>query len=115
MDAYLKRFERFAESAKWKKTDWATHLSALLQGKALDVYSRLSVGEATDFDALKTALLKRFQLTEEGFRGKFRTSRAEVGETPGQFVTRLEDYLLKWMDLAKVPQTYDGLKDVILR
>lgn len=42
MDAYLKRFERFATSAEWPKKEWATNLSALLQGKALDVYSRLS-------------------------------------------------------------------------
>jgi len=115
MDAYLKRFERFAETAKWNRTVWATHLSALLQGKALYVYSRLSVDDALDYDHLRTALLKRFQLTEEGFRNKFRNSKAEVGETPLQFVVRLEDYLLRWMDLAKVPKDYVGLKDLILR
>ena len=82
MDAYLKRYERFAETAKWEKSEWATNLSALLQGKALDVYSRLSVDDAINYDALKTSLLKRFQLTEEGFRGKFRSSKPETGETP---------------------------------
>ena len=67
MDAYLKRFERFAISAGWEKSNWATNLSALVQGKALDVYSRLST-DALDHDKLKDALLKRFQLTEEGFK-----------------------------------------------
>ena len=71
MDAYLKRFERFAENAKWPKEEWATNLSALLQGKALDVYSRLSADDALKYDALKEALLTRYQLTEEGFRVKF--------------------------------------------
>ena len=46
MDSFLKRFERFATNAKWPKEEWATNLSALLQGKALDVYSRLSASEA---------------------------------------------------------------------
>ena len=115
MDSYLKRFERFATNAKWPKEEWATNLSTLLQGKALDVYSRLSSAEALDYDKLCDALLKRYQLTEEGFRQKFRTSKQEVGETAGQFVVRLTNYLSRWMELGKVSATYEGLKDLILR
>ena len=115
MDSYLKRFERFATNAKWPKEEWATNLSTLLQGKALDVYSRLSSTEALDYDKLCDALLKRYQLTEEGFRQKFRTSKQEVGETAGQFVVRLTNYLSRWMELGKVDETYEGLKDLILR
>lgn len=115
MDAYLKRFERFAEYVGWEKSNWATNLSALMQGKALDVYSRLSPTDSLNYDKLKDALLKRFQLTEEGFRSKFRSSKPEVGETSSQFVVRLKDYLSSWMDLAKVTQDYDGLRDLILR
>lgn len=38
LDSYLKRFERFAISNGWERYEWATALSALLTGKALDVY-----------------------------------------------------------------------------
>ena len=44
LDAYLQRFERFAATAKWEKAGWATNLSALLSGRALEVYSRLRKG-----------------------------------------------------------------------
>ena len=115
LDAYLMRFERFAENAGWDESNWATNLSALIQGKALDVYSRLSPHDAQNYNKLKKALLKRFQLTEEGFRLKFRCSKPEVGETPPQFVVRLEDYLLKWMNLASVSSDFNGLKDLFLR
>jgi len=115
MDAYLKRFERFAYNAGWDEEDWATNLSALLQGKALEVYSRLSSDDALSYDTLKEALLKRFQLTEEGFRSKFRSSKPEVGETAQQFVVRLEDYLMHWMELAKAPANFEGLVDLLLR
>ena len=115
MDSYLKRFERFATNAKWPKEEWATNLSSLLQGKALDVYSRLSSTEATDYDKLSEAFLKRYQLTEEGFRQKFRSSKQETGETAGQFVVRLSNYLSRWMELGKVPENYEGLRDLILR
>ena len=72
MDAYLKRFERFAERTGWNRDRWAANLSALLQGTTLDVYSQLSSTKAVDYDILRESLLKRFQLTKEGFRLKFR-------------------------------------------
>ncbi len=40
MDSYLARFERYAEANAWLKGQWSIHLSSLLRGKALDVYSR---------------------------------------------------------------------------
>ena len=59
MDAYLNRFERFAESAGWPQKDWVVSHSALLKGKSLEVYSRLSIAEANDYKQVKTALLKK--------------------------------------------------------
>ena len=115
LDSYLQRFERFAECQKWDKADWAVNLSALLTGKALEVYSRLSVEDAKDFEKLKEALLKRYQLTEEGFRHKFRESKAETGESPGQYVVRLDNYLTRWMKMGGVPDTYDGLRSLVIR
>ena len=67
MDSFLHRFEVYADSQRWSKEQWAVYLSALLKGKALEVYSRLPVKDAQDYEILKDALLKRFNLTEEGF------------------------------------------------
>ena len=80
MDSYLLRFERFAESAGWKKESWAVSLSALLTGKALDIYYRLAPEDSADYDCLKTALLKRYGLTSEGYRRKLRGSKPEQGK-----------------------------------
>ena len=57
MDSYLGRFERFAESQKWKREHWAMYLSALLKGRALDVYSMMPSEQASNYDRLKDALL----------------------------------------------------------
>ena len=115
MDAFLHRFEVYADSQGWKKGQWAVYLSALLRGKALDVYSRLPVKEAQDYETLKDALLKRFNLTEEGFKQRFKSARAETGEAPTQFIARLENYLMRWIDLANVPKDFDGLINLIVR
>jgi len=49
-------------------------------------------------DISKDALLKRFNLTEEGFKQKFRSVRSESDEAPTQFIARLENYLMRYID-----------------
>jgi len=65
MDSYLNRFEKVADAQGWRKENYAICLSALLRGKASDVYSHLSPDKASDYDYLKEALLKHYQLNEE--------------------------------------------------
>ena len=48
LDSYLLRFERYAENASWEKNSWAIKLSALLTGRAMDVYTRMSDTDAND-------------------------------------------------------------------
>ena len=115
LDAYLQRFERFATNAKWDKTGWATKLSVLLSGCALNVYSRLSEEDAVNYDKMKLALMKRYDLTEDGYRRKFRGSKPEVDESPDQFIVRLSTYLVRRLELSKTEQTFQGLKDLIVK
>ena len=53
MDSYLRRFELYAKTQNWHSDIWATHLSALLKGKALDVFALLPSDKALDYDYLK--------------------------------------------------------------
>ena len=115
MDAYLLRFERYASAQGWKRETWATDLSALLQGKALDVYALMPQEDAMDYDKLKCALLQRYQLTEEGFKRKYRKCRPEIGETFQQFSARLKSYFTRWIDMSGIPKTFEGLQDLMLR
>ena len=70
LDTYLQRFKRFAETAKWKKDGWASKLSALFSGRAIEVYSRLSEEAAKDYDKVKIALMKRYDLTKTAIVAK---------------------------------------------
>ena len=101
MDAYLERFERFAKNNKWQEDIWATRLSALLTGKSLEFYSRLSREEADDYRKLKLALLRHYDYTEEGYRRKFRGCKPEEGETPALFIERIKSYLEKWIETGR--------------
>ena len=59
--------------------------------------------------------MKRYDLTEEGYRGKFRASKPEVDESPEQYIVRLDRYLLRWLELSDTERTFDGLKDLIVK
>lgn len=115
MDAYLQRFERYAAAQGWQKPDWAINLSALLQGKGVSTYNRLASVDANNFDVLKLELLKTYQLSEEGFKDKFKSSKPEVTESAQQFLARIDDYLRRWVDLSHTEKNFDGLVDLLLK
>ena len=71
LNEYFLRFERYASVAKWNRSTWATLLTPLLTGKAIEVYNRLSPEEAMGYERLKVALLERYDFTERGYREKF--------------------------------------------
>ena len=115
MDSYLTRFESYALSNKWDPSMWASYLSALLKGRALEVFVRLSRDDQSDYGQIKEALLANFDLTERSFRKKFRDCRPEKAETFRQFSGRLASYLDKWLSLAKVEKTYEAVCDFLAR
>ena len=114
MDSYLSRFEKYAVANKWDRSIWAAYLSALLKGRALEVYDRLSVADAIDYEKLKDALLN-FDLTERGFRKKFRNDRHERSETFIQFGSILRSYFDKWINMAKIENTFEAICDFMAR
>ena len=71
LEKYLPRFERYASVAKWNRSTWATQLSLLLTGKAVEGYNRLLPEEAMDYEHLKLTLLERYDFTGRGYREKF--------------------------------------------
>ena len=81
----------------------------------IEVYSRLHVNDAHSYEILKDALLKRFNLTDEGFKQKCKSARDEVVEAPTEFIARLENYLMRRIDLANVEKDFDDLMSLIVK
>ena len=115
IDAYLLRFEHFAESQDWPIQSWSINLIALLTGIALEVYSRLSDEEARDYQVLNMALMKRYQMNDEGFRLKFRSSKVVEEESSSQYIVRLRNYFRRWVELSKTVKSFDALEDLLIR
>ena len=49
------------------------------------------------------------------FKRRFRSAKPETGETPIQFLTRLDNHLLRWIDLAKAEKSFEGLKTLMVQ
>ena len=113
MDSYLTRFESYATACKWDPAMWALYLSALLKGRALEDFVRLSKDDQSDYEQIREALLNNFNLTERQFKRKFRESRPEKSETFRQFSSRMASYLEKWLAMVKVEKNFEAVCDFL--
>ena len=104
IDSYLFRFETHATALKWDRTHWVTYLSALLEGTALTLFHSLSDTEdgTVTYEQLKSALLKKFRCTPEGFRKRFRESKPTAGEPFETYAVELRRLADRWISLSKV-------------
>jgi hypothetical protein len=71
--------------------------------------------QASDYDELKKALLKRYQLMEEGFRVRFSDSKPDRGKNVFQCVARLMRYFSRWVELSEIGSGFEELKDLLIR
>ena len=114
MDAYIQRFERYAQNEGWDSDCLGVYLGSLLTGQALDEYSRLPAEEARNYATLKKALLTRYQLTQEDYRRKFMTGSQLGRESASQFLVRLEHLFDHWVRMSDIQQTYEGLRQLTI-
>lgn len=75
VDKYFVHFEKVAERCDWPKPVWTLLLQSVLRGKAQEAYSALSSEQSSDFDKVKQAVLKAYELVPEAYRQKFRNTR----------------------------------------
>ena len=115
LDAYLYRFEGYATMQGWPKERWASNLSALLKGNALQVFHRMSLDDSGEYELLKIALLNRYRLTDADFRNKFRQAKPQDGESFSQFGIRITEYLDRWIELSETSLSYEGIRDLLIR
>ena len=67
VDQYFLHFEKIAKSVKWPKEYWCLLLQSVFVGKAREIYSQLSVVQASDYDYVKELILKGYELIANAF------------------------------------------------
>ena len=78
------------------KERWPFQLAPQLTGKAQQAYAALSAEAASDYDQLKAAILRRYDINDETYRQRFRAATQKGGEAFRELATRLQDLARKW-------------------
>ncbi|XP_026050763.1 uncharacterized protein LOC113037671 [Carassius auratus] len=97
VEHFLVTFERIAVACRWTKTDWVWHLIPLLTGKARAAYVHMDVNESTEYDKVKDAILKKYDVNAETYRQKFRSLSVDPSESPIELYNRLKELFGKWI------------------
>ena len=115
MAAYLHRFEMQAKMLHWSPEVKFINLSGLLSGASLEVLQNLTPDQQ-NFQDLKDALLRRYRITPEGLRTRFKSANILENEDADSFISRLEMNFDRWLELEKVTNgSYNELRDLMIR
>ena len=114
VDGYFAHFERTALNLGWPKECWSMLLQTVLTGKAQRAYATLPTENCADYDLVKAAVLKSFELVPEAYRQKFRTQRKTENLSHVEFLREKENALDKWCDSKRIDGDAEKLRQLIL-
>jgi len=89
VETFLISFQKVAEHNNFPPDKYAAILQAHLTGKALKVFTELSVEECRDYPTLKAALLQAYSVVPKVYRKRFRNLSKLYTETYSEYAFRL--------------------------
>ena len=115
IETFLISFEKVAELNNFPEDKYAAILQAHLTGKALKVFTELSVGECRDYATLKAALLQAYSVVPEVYRKRFRNLSRHSTETYSEFAFRLGTQFTRWLESKGAYSDVELLRDLVQR
>ncbi|XP_042145677.1 uncharacterized protein LOC115318259, partial [Ixodes scapularis] len=110
---FLVNFERTCEKLSFAPETWPQRLLTLLPCEAAEVVARLSTIDADDYDKVKSSLLKRYRLSAEAFRQRFRNASKKSSEGYSEFAYALKTNLIEWLKSEEVYESRDKVVECV--
>ena len=101
VDKYFAHFEKVADSLNWPKESWVLLLQSVLVGKAQEIYGSLSVEQSSNYEHVKEAILKAYELVPEAYRQKFRNYLKYDSKTHVEFARERRTYSIDGVNLRR--------------
>ena len=114
VDKYFAHFEKVADSLSWPKESWVLLLQSVLVGKAQEIYGSLSVEQSSNYEHVKEAILKAYELVPEAYRQMFRNYWKYDSKTHVEFATKKENLFNRWCHSKEIGQDFKKLKQMVL-
>ncbi len=113
VDAYFIAFERIAAKLNWPRDMWALMMQCSLVGKAQEVCSALPIDDSLNYDVVKAAVLRVYELVPEAYRQKFRSYTKSMKQSFVGFARDKKMLLERWCAASKTT-TFDQLHELFL-
>eukprot|EP00731_Ephydatia_muelleri_P006652 Em0003g900a len=110
IEAYLATFERTMTAYEVNRQRWVYKLAPQLSGKAHQAYAAMLSEEAVDYERVKAAILKRYDINEETYRLRFRSVMKILDESHREVAVRVKDLAKKWL---KQQATAEAVVEVV--
>jgi len=112
-DVFFSLFESIADERGWPESDRTVMLQSVLVVKAQEAYTALSVEERKNYDSVKSAVLKAFELVPEAYRQRFRTWTKGERQTHMEVTRELSNHFDRWCTTSKV-QSFGELREMMI-
>ena len=109
----LRELELKAEQEK-ALLSWVLLLQSVLVGKAQEIYGSLSVEQSSNYEHVKEAILKAYELVPEAYRKKFRNYLKYDSKTHVEFAREKENLFNRWCNSKEIGQDFKKLKQMVL-
>jgi len=93
---------------------YAAVLQAHLTGKALKVFTELTVQQCQDYPTLKAALLTVYSVVPEVYLKRFRGISINRHETFSEFAFRLTTQFKRWLESEEASSDINRLKELFV-
>ena len=113
VDSYFLHFERVAQIMKWPKNIWPMLLQSVLVGKAQEAYVTLSLEESSDYEIVKSRILRAFEKVPEAYRYRFRSLKKSESMTYSDLAHSKEVAFDRWCRSMMV-DNFEQLRELIL-
>ena len=113
IENFFRLFERKARELEWPRDKWHLIAQNAFKGKALEAFSVLSDEQARDYDQIKQAVLRAYEITSEAHRQKFRSLKKEENETYAEFIAKKTNMFDRWLRSEKA-DSKEKIREIIV-
>lgn len=112
VDEFFNQFERVATQMNWPKDKYNILLQTSLMGKAQECYNSLALDKISNYDELKTQILRSYELIPEAYRLKKFDIDTNVSYL--EFLRKKKVLFDRWLNSVQVKNDYNKLYNLML-
>lgn len=113
VDSYFSTFERIASASQWPAEAWPLLLQCKIHGKAQKAVAALPVEDSLNYECVKAAILRAYELMPEAYRQRFRNHKKSPNQTYVEFAREKGMLFEKWSYACKATD-FNSLRELIL-